>query len=213
MRSCRRYTPTLIPMSVNVTNGPVPGERARGAARCPFRRRGLPSGRRVIRAADADRPVRHAVRADAAAALRARDVRLPVGMSVAAKGFRHGRLAYPRARRRRVHSGRGRSGPDRDRHRRHPRDVDDLPGARRGLRTSVLRGRGRGGSCAPRGARRGRARRRAERRPDPRLRSRKLAARVRRARRLDAHPLDDERHARGRRRSPALRARATSRRS
>ncbi len=113
-------------------------------------RRRLPAGARVIRAADPDRAVRHAVRADPATAVRARHVRLPVGMAVAAKRLGHGGLAYPRARRRRVHSGRGRSGPDRRRHRRHPGDVDDLPGARRGLRAGVLRGRGGGGSCAAR---------------------------------------------------------------
>ena len=130
--SSSRNTPTLIPMSVNVTIGPVLRERARRAARGrDAARPPCPPAARVVRAADADRPERHAVRADPAAALGARDVRLPVGMPVAAKRLGHGGLAYPRARRRRVHSGRGRSGPDRDRHRRHPRDVDDLPGARR----------------------------------------------------------------------------------
>ncbi len=52
-------------------------------------------------------------------------------MAVAAQRLGHGGLAYPRACRRRVHTGRGRSGPDRRRHRRHPGHVDDLPGARR----------------------------------------------------------------------------------
>ena len=59
------------------------------------------------------------------------------------------RLAYPCAGPRRAHTGRGRSRPDRDRHRRDPGDDDDLPGARLGIRAGVLHGRGRGGAGAP----------------------------------------------------------------
>ena len=118
-------------------------EGACRAARCGDGR-SLPRGcAGVVGAADADRPERHAVGADSASAVGARDVRLAVRMAIAAKSFGHGGLAYPRACRRRVHSGRGRRGPDRDRHRRHPRDVDDLPGARRRLRARALHRRGR----------------------------------------------------------------------
>ena len=61
---------------------------------------------RVLRTADADRSEDHAVRADAPAALRAGDVRLPARVPVAVQGLVHRRLAYPRARPRCLHTGR-----------------------------------------------------------------------------------------------------------
>ena len=118
------------------------------------------------------------------------------------------RLAYPRASRRRLHAGRGRSGPDRDRDRRDPGHLDDVPGACVRLSAGVLHGRGGGGSRASRRPRRGRPRRRASGCSHPRIRPRKLAARVPRGGRRDADPLDDERDARRRVGRSSLRARA-----
>ena len=132
---------------------------------------------RVVGAADPDRAEGHAVGADPAAAVRARHVRLAIGMAVAVQGLGHGGLAYPCAGSRRAHTGRGRPGPDGSRHRRDPRDVDDLPGARVGIRAGALRRGGRGGVRAPRRAR-GSARRRAPERARSRVRPRQLAARV-----------------------------------
>ncbi len=63
-----------------------PADRARcGAAR----RLGLAACARVIGAANAHGAVHHAVRADATPAVRARDVRLPVRVSVTTKRLRH----------------------------------------------------------------------------------------------------------------------------
>ena len=125
--------PTLIPMSVNVTNGPCADSERVGRPRCAPRRGGAcrPSSRDP---GSGSRPGRSSCSPG-----RSRDRtrstrrRSPVGMAVAANRLGHGGLAYRRAGQRRLHSGRGRSGPDRDRHRRHPRDLDDLPGAGRRL--------------------------------------------------------------------------------
>ena len=118
------------------------------------------------------------------------------------------RLAYPRASRRRLHPGRGRSGPDRDRDRRDPGHLDDVPGACVRLSAGVLHGRGGGGSRASRGPRRRHPRRRASGCSHPRIRPRELAARVPRGGRRDVDPLDDERDARRRVGRSSLRARA-----
>ena len=182
-------------------------ERPARSPRRALRRRLPPAGGGVVGAADADRPERHAVRADASSALRARHIGLPVRMPVAAEGLAHRGLAYKRARPRRVHSGRGRRSPDRSRHRRDPRDDDDLPGPRVRLRARLLRDRGRGGAGAPRD-RSARASSAASGRTSS---SPGSTSGTRRAstwsRAACPHPDHDERHARDRVRRAALRAR------
>src|SRR5438128_2915596 len=115
------------------------------------------------------------------------------------------RLAYPRARRRRVHSRRRGAGARRSRRRRAARDLDDRTGSFRRLRARALLPRDRGGAGAPPSHPRLARRRRAQRRSHRGLRPRRVAARVRRGACDDVDPVHDERDERDPRGGGAVR--------